>query len=97
MLKSTDNTGWKLQTLLYAENHKYYMLEITNTTCWKSQTIQAGNYKLYYMLEYEDKVYGRAEEEPRRDPSAYQPNALPLGQTGSRVADCLQFTFKPFS
>ena len=28
---------------------------------------------------------GRAEAESSRGPSAYQPNALPLGQTGSRI------------
>ena len=32
---------------------------------------------------------GRAEAESSRGPSAYQPNALPLGQTGSRAYDRL--------
>ena len=32
---------------------------------------------------------GRAEAESSRGPSAYQPNALPLGQTGSRMYDRL--------
>ena len=31
---------------------------------------------------------GRAEAESSRCPSAYQPNALPLGQTGSRTVRC---------
>ena len=35
----------------------------------------------------------RAEADSNRGPSAYQPNALPLGQTGSQVYGLIRRTF----
>ena len=36
----------------------------------------------------------RAEADSNRGPSAYQPNALPLGQTGSPPIHCVSFPFQ---
>ena len=37
------------------------------------------------LITFFEEKKGRAEADSNRGPSAYQPNALPLGQTGSQI------------